>query len=148
MPGKLIIGAVGSLLLLVATPQEADARGKRLGKGFKFCNKTRHRLVQVAVAYKARGKGRWASEGWWNVKRGHCTKTIKWSLAGKKFIYYFAKTPNRRATWTGKHSFCVRRKPFTLKGRHRHCTRRGLRKAKFRILRVNRRRGVTLNLTR
>lgn len=150
MLGKLMIVAAGSLMLLVAVPETANAQtDRRKGmKGFRFCNKTRHRLIQVAVAYNTRGKKVWTSEGWWNVKRGRCTKTIKWNLSRKKYIYYFAKTPGRKATWTGKNVFCVKRKPFTLKGRHLRCDRRGLRRAKFRILKVKGRRGISLNLTR
>ncbi len=149
MFGKILMGFAGGLLLVVATPDTAQAQTERVSnKGFKFCNKTRHRLIQVAVAYNIRGKKRWASEGWWNVKRGRCTKTIKWNLSRKKYIYYFAKTPNRKATWTGKHTFCVKRKPFTLKGRHLRCNIPGLRPAKFRMLKVRRRKGIKLNLTR
>lgn len=146
---KNLMVLAGSLVLLVAMPDSVEARTQQTtAPGFSFCNKTPHGLIQVAVAYKISGKGQWASEGWYRVKRGRCVKIIKWSLAAKKHLYWFAQTPTRSSAWTGRHAFCVKTKQFYHKGRHARCDPRPLRKARFRLLKVKKRSGIKLTLTR
>lgn len=103
-------------LAFVFTPSAAHAE-------YQFCNKTSYVLMS-AVGYQ--DKGRWHSEGWWQIQPGRCETVIAEPL-DKKTYYTFARSVTAHKGgikyFAGNQRFCVSPEKFKLEGRD-DCERR------------------------
>ena len=83
-----------------------------------FCNRTTN-TIETAFGY--RESGGWASEGWWRIEPGECSRVYGNPLM-HRFYFYYATSLAPRAkgkhplTWAGKYKLCVDTKAFRIEG--------------------------------
>jgi uncharacterized membrane protein len=115
MAGRLIPAALA--VFASALPAHATLR---------ICNNT-HMLVNFAIGYNA-GE-RFATEGWWTMTPGSCSKPWRGKLPGR-YTYLYATDIEGVDVLAGKVSMCVDRVKFKVFGVN-DCWRRGLQAVNF-----------------
>ncbi len=113
------LAAVLFLCCLAAsvTPASAD---------FRVCNDTKS-LVGVALGYFEKGK--WVTEGWWQVPGETCELLVEGDL-DSRFYYLYAEDADRGGQWGGEMTMCTSDREFRIEGVE-ECYQRGFRKTGF-----------------
>ena len=100
-----------------AEPAKAD---------FRLCNDTRS-LVGVSLGY--REKGKWITEGWWQVPGETCASLIEGDL-NSRYYYIYAEDADRGGQWRGDVFMCTSDREFRIQG-VAECFARGYQKTGF-----------------
>jgi uncharacterized membrane protein len=93
---------------------------------FRVCNDTKS-LVGVALGYFEKGK--WITEGWWQVPGETCESLIEGDL-DSRFYYLYAEDADRGGQWGGEMTMCTSDREFKIEGVEA-CYERGFRKTGF-----------------
>lgn len=113
------MAVVAFFCALVLQPEPARA-------DFRICNDTKS-LVGVALGYFEKGK--WVTEGWWQVPGETCESLIEGDL-DSRFYYLYAEDADRGGQWGGEMTMCTSDREFRIEG-VQECYQRGFRKTGF-----------------
>ena len=136
--------AEGRLIADASTPAGVSgAQNTEPGSGgLRLCNKTPSR-VGIAIGYKEKGK--WTTEGWWNVAAGSCETLMAGPLVSR-FYYVYAVDYDQGGVWGGKAVMCTRDKMFTIHGIE-DCVARGYERSGFFEVDTGEQKSWTVQLT-
>ncbi|ENN90300.1 DUF1036 domain-containing protein [Bartonella bovis] len=93
---------------------------------FRVCNMTQ-KTVGIALGYRIPSD--WMSEGWWVVPPTMCKTLIDGPLSSR-FYYLYAEDAQKKGSWVGSVTMCVKDSKFVIEGVH-DCFARGFQKATF-----------------
>lgn len=117
---RFILFSTFFLGLYLSGPKQAHA-------DLKLCNNTPSH-VGVAFGYKEL-KGKWASEGWFNIKSKECKTLLTGDLIAR-YYYVYAVDYTLGGSWGGDRFMCTDDKSFTIQGRT-DCVSRGFKKTGY-----------------
>ncbi|WP_182479820.1 MULTISPECIES: DUF1036 domain-containing protein [Bartonella] len=93
---------------------------------FRVCNMTQ-KTVGIALGYRTLSD--WVSEGWWVIPPTVCKSLIDGPLSSR-FYYLYAEDAQKKGSWVGSITMCVKDSKFVIEGVH-DCFARGFQKATF-----------------
>lgn len=117
---------LAALMLAATTGLLTLAHAGTAHADFRLCNDTKS-LVGVALGY--REKGKWLTEGWWQVPGETCASLIEGDL-NSRYYYLYAEDADRGGQWRGDVFMCTSDREFRIEG-VQECFARGFQKTGF-----------------